>query len=121
MDTPATTAPSAASLPVVWTPREERAFWKKLARVIARITFAEDLVAAFYCAIDRDTPVHVRATLLGALAYFVLPVDAIPDFLGAVGFVDDAAVLATAIRAVGRHLKDEHRQAARRRIDKLLA
>jgi uncharacterized membrane protein YkvA (DUF1232 family) len=121
MDTPATTAPSPASLPVVWTPREERAFWKKLARVIARITFAEDLVAVFYCAIDRDTPVHVRATLFGALAYFVLPVDAIPDFLGAVGFVDDAAVLATAIRAVGRHLKDEHRQAARRRIDKLLA
>src|SRR4051794_26573064 len=49
MDTPAATAPSPSNLPIVWTPREERHFWKKLARVIARITFAEDLVAAFYC------------------------------------------------------------------------
>jgi uncharacterized membrane protein YkvA (DUF1232 family) len=120
MDTPATTAPSAASLPVVWTPREERAFWKKLARVIARITFAEDLVAAFYCAVDRNTPAYVRATLLGAIAYFVLPIDAIPDVLAGIGFTDDAAVLAAAIGAVGRHIKDEHRAAARRRIERLL-
>src|SRR5919206_2826267 len=113
MDTPATTTPSGAGLPVVWTPREERRFWKKLARVIARITFAEDLVAAFYCAVDRNTPTYVRATLLGALAYFMLPTDAIPDFLAIVGFTDDAAVLAAAIGAVGRHLKDEHPEAAR--------
>ena len=111
----------AHPLPVVWAPREERRFWKKLARVVARVTFAEDLVAALYCAVDRQTPTYVRATLLGALAYFVLPTDAVPDVLLALGFVDDASVLAAAVAAVGRHLRPEHRVAARERLDRLLA
>ena len=115
MDTP--THP----VPAVWTPREERRFWKKLARVVARVSFAEDLVAAFYCAVDGRTPTYVRATLLGALAYFVLPTDAVPDVLLALGFVDDASVLAAAIAAVGSHLRPEHREAARERLDRLLA
>ena len=38
----------------------------------------EDLLAAYYCAFDRETPLQVRAVLLGALAYFVLPFDGMP-------------------------------------------
>ena len=71
-------------------------FWRKLRGVVARIPFAEDLLAAYYCAFDRATPLHVKATLVGAIAYFVLPVDAIPDVLPVIGFTDDAAVLAAA-------------------------
>lgn len=66
-------------------------------RVVAQIPFAEDLLAAYYCAFDRDTPLPVKATLVGALAYFVLPVDAILDMLPVIGFTDDAAVLAAVI------------------------
>ena len=108
------------TLPVVLSPREEGRFWKKLARVVARISFAEDIVAAFYCALDRQTPAYVRATLIGALTYFLLPADTVPDFLAVLGFTDDATVLAAALAAVGRHLREEHREAARRRLDKLL-
>ena len=115
MDSPANT------LPVPWTPRDEQRFWKKVVRAVSRISFAEDLVAAFYCALDRRTPGYVRATLLGAIAYFILPADAVPDILAGLGFTDDATVLAAAIAAIGRHLKDEHREAARRRLDELLA
>jgi uncharacterized membrane protein YkvA (DUF1232 family) len=82
-------------------------------RVGAGLPFAEDLLAAYYCAFDRDTPLRVKAALLGALAYFVLPFDAIPDFLPVLGYSDDAAVLATAIRLVAAHIKPEHRAAAR--------
>ena len=53
--------------------------------MLARIPFAEDLVAAYYCALDRDTPGYVRAVLFGALAYFVLPIDVVPDFLAGLG------------------------------------
>lgn len=109
------------AVPSTWTPSDERRFWKKLVRVVARITFAEDLVAAFYCAVDAATPTYVRATLLGALAYFVLPIDAVPDVIVVLGFTDDAAVLAAAITAVGRHIRPEHREAARKRLDQLLA
>jgi len=89
-----------------------RRFWIKLKRVIARLPFAEDLLAAYYCAFDRQTPRHVQAALLGAIAYFILPFDFIPDMMPILGFTYDAAVLATAIRMVATHIRPEHREAA---------
>jgi uncharacterized membrane protein YkvA (DUF1232 family) len=90
-----------------------RRFWIKLKRVVARLPFAEDLLAAYYCAFDKETPRHVQGALLGAVAYFILPFDFIPDMLPVLGFTDDAAVLATAIRLVASHITEDHRQAAR--------
>jgi uncharacterized membrane protein YkvA (DUF1232 family) len=108
-----------------WRPEDDgdsamgRSFWRKLRRVAASIPFAEDLLAAYYCAFDRDTPLPVKATLVGALAYFVLPVDAIPDVLPVIGFTDDAAVLAIAINLVAGHILPVHREAARDALAKL--
>jgi uncharacterized membrane protein YkvA (DUF1232 family) len=90
-----------------------RRFWSKLKRVAARLPFAEDLLAAYYCAFDKQTPRHVQAALLGAVAYFILPFDFVPDMLPVLGFTDDAAVLATALRMVASHITEDHRQAAR--------
>lgn len=90
-----------------------RRFWVKLKQVVAKLPFAEDLLAAYYCAFDRETPRHVQVALLGAIAYFVLPFDFVPDMLPVLGFTDDAAVLATAIRMVATHITSEHREAAR--------
>ena len=55
----------------------------------------------------------MQAALLGAIAYFILPFDFMPDMLPVLGFTDDAAVLATAIRMVAGHITPEHRDAAR--------
>ena len=96
-----------------------RGFWPKLKRFAARLPFVEDLLAAYYCALDRDTPLQVKAALFGALAYFVLPFDAIPDVLPMLGFADDAAVLATALRLVASHMRPEHRDAAKRAMERL--
>jgi uncharacterized membrane protein YkvA (DUF1232 family) len=93
--------------------RLRRDFRRKAARVAARLPFAEDLLAAYYCAFDQATPAHVKAALVGALAYFVLPFDFMPDVLPFLGFTDDAAVLLTALRMVAGHLRPEHRDAAR--------
>ena len=106
-------------LPVAMEPPNEHQFWKKLRRVLARIPFAEDLVAAYYCATDRETPAYVRAVLLGAVAYFILPVDMVPDVLAGLGFTDDASVLAAAIAAVGRHLQPKHRLSAQKALARL--
>ena len=73
-----------------------RRFWIKFKQVVAQLPFAEDLLAAYYCAFDKETPRHVQAALLGAVAYFILPFDFMPDMLPLLGFTDDAAVLATA-------------------------
>jgi len=90
-----------------------RRFWIKLKKVAAGLPFVEDLLAAYYCAFDKETPRHVQVALLGALAYFILPFDFIPDMLPVLGFTDDAAVLATAIRLVANHITEDHRLAAR--------
>jgi uncharacterized membrane protein YkvA (DUF1232 family) len=83
-----------------------------------RIPFAEDLLAAYYCAFDRNTPLRVKATLVAAIAYFVLPADAIPDVIPGLGFTDDAAVLATAIKLVADHIQPVHRDAARNALNR---
>src|ERR1700761_2071351 len=90
-------------------------FWSKLKRVAARLPFAEDLLAAYYCAFDQQTTRQVQAALLGAIAYFILPFDFIPDMMPLLGFTDDAAVLATAMRLVATHITPDHREAARER------
>ena len=96
-----------------------RGFWRKAQKLATRLPFAEDLLAAYYCAFDRDTPLQVKAALIGALAYFVLPMDAVPDVLPVIGFGDDAAVLAAAIKLVTSHITSDHREAARRTLAQL--
>jgi uncharacterized membrane protein YkvA (DUF1232 family) len=90
-----------------------RRFWIKFKKVVGKLPFAEDLLAAYYCAFDRQTPRHVQVALLGAIAYFILPFDFIPDIMPVIGYTDDAAILATAIRLVSTHILPEHRDAAR--------
>jgi uncharacterized membrane protein YkvA (DUF1232 family) len=103
-----------------WKPADEPRLWRKLMRVAARIGFADSLVAAWYCAVDAATPMHVRGVLLAALAYFLLPADAVPDIIAGIGFTDDAAVLATVLGTFARHVTPEHRAQASRRLDELL-
>jgi uncharacterized membrane protein YkvA (DUF1232 family) len=113
-----------------WDRRDERAthraardearvragFRTKVRNVAGRLPFAEDLLAAYYCAFDRTTPLKVKAALVGALAYFVMPVDAMPDLLPMLGYADDAAVLVAAMRLVAGHIRAEHREAARQAL-----
>ena len=104
-----------------WKPADEPRLWRKLLRVAARIGFADSLVAAWYCAVDAATPMHVRGVLLAALAYFLLPADAVPDIIAGIGFTDDAAVVATVLGMFARHVTVEHKEKASRRLDELLA
>jgi len=94
-------------------------FWALLRRIGRNLPFAEDAIAAFYCAFDPATSPRVKAILIGALAYLVLPFDAIPDMLPLIGFGDDAAVLATAIASVRGAITPEHRARARAALDAL--
>jgi uncharacterized membrane protein YkvA (DUF1232 family) len=92
-------------------------FWPTFRKAMRYIPFSRDVVAAFYCALDPQTPMRVRGILLAALAYFVMPVDIIPDFFAVIGFTDDVAVLAAAFALVNGHIRPQHYEAA----DKALA
>lgn len=96
-------------------------FWTKVRDTAGRIPFASEIVAVWYCAADPRTPARVKAILLGAVTYFVLPADLIPDFVAGMGYTDDLAVLAAAIRAVRPWIKDEHRTRARETLAKRVA
>ncbi|MEX2201059.1 MAG: YkvA family protein [Dongiaceae bacterium] len=127
---PAHAAPAGASSAgtdvVVYDPvklardetRVERGFWRKVRRYAARLPFLDELLAAYYTAVDPKTPLQAKAVLMGALAYFVLPVDLLPDFILSLGFTDDAAVLYAAVKSVTAHIKDEHRARARKWLQK---
>lgn len=88
--------------------RVRKRFWPVLKRAFRQVPFSRDLVAAYYCALDRRTPTRVRGILLAALAYFVLPIDGIPDILAVVGFSDDIAVLTAAFAAIRGHIREDH-------------
>jgi len=96
-----------------------RKLWRKLLREAASLPFAEEVLTAHYCAFDRRTPLYVKAMLVGAIVYFVVPDHLIPKYVSLIGLADDAAVIALAIKAVSTHIKPEHREAARRSLARL--
>jgi uncharacterized membrane protein YkvA (DUF1232 family) len=113
--------PSRALVPAVQRVNEVRVrigFWPKLRRVAARIPFAQELLSVYYCARDPQTPTAAKGMMMGALAYFVLPTDALPDFIAGFGFTDDAAVIAAVLSLLGANLKPHHREAARETLDR---
>jgi uncharacterized membrane protein YkvA (DUF1232 family) len=88
-------------------------FMAKAKRSLNRIPLAQETVALYFCLLDPKTPLWVKGIVAAALAYFILPLDAIPDLLPLAGFSDDAGVLAAAFTAVSAHITDEHRARAR--------
>ncbi|MCC2111243.1 MAG: DUF1232 domain-containing protein [Hyphomicrobiales bacterium] len=97
--------------------RVKKGFWKTVRKAAGQIPFMEDVIAAYYCALDPQTPFSVRASLVGVLAYFVMPIDAVPDFIAGLGFTDDAAVLASALAMLSSHIKPVHRTAAKKALE----
>lgn len=97
--------------------RVEEGFWPKVRRYARRVPFLEEAVAAWFCARDPNTPSHVKAVVLAALAYFILPVDALPDFLPALGFMDDASMFWGVWQMLSGHVTEEHRRKAAEALD----
>ena len=93
-------------------------FWRTARKAARQVPFMDEVVAAYYCALDRNTPLRAKGILLAALAYFILPADTIPDVVLGFGFTDDIAVLTAAITAVRAHMTPAHRLAAKEALDR---
>nr|WP_314433569.1 YkvA family protein [uncultured Brevundimonas sp.] len=92
--------------------RVTRGFWPKIQRTAARIPFADQALAAWYAARDPQTPLPAKGMIFAGLAYFVMPIDAIPDVFAGIGYTDDAAVIAAVIALVSANIKPRHRALA---------
>lgn len=95
-------------------------FWTKIARYALKAgrKLIEKALILYFVATDGDTPRWAKASIFAALAYFVSPLDAIPDVLPAVGYSDDLSVLGAALVAVSAHVKEEHVQKARQQLER---
>lgn len=114
--------PAKALVPAVQRVNElrvKRGFWPKIVRTAARIPFADQALSVYYAARDPQTPAAAKGMMLGALAYFVMPIDAIPDIFAGIGFTDDAAVFAALIATLGANIKRRHRDQAAQAVEKL--
>ncbi|MBV2142246.1 DUF1232 domain-containing protein [Falsochrobactrum sp. TDYN1] len=96
--------------------RVKHGLWQTIRRAGRKVPFMDEVVAAYYCALDQKTPMRVRMTLMAALAYFVMPFDVVPDLLVGIGFTDDVAVLMAAFTALRTHVTPAHRLAARQAL-----
>lgn len=84
----------------------EKSFWEKLADHAADAGKEVVLSALklYYAAIEKNTPIWAQGVAFAALAYFISPIDAIPDFTPGIGYMDDAGVLATAITSIATYI-----------------
>jgi uncharacterized membrane protein YkvA (DUF1232 family) len=90
--------------------------WRVARKAARHVPFMEEVVAAYYTALDKDTPMKARGIIYAALGYFILPMDTVPDWILGLGFTDDAAVLTAALAAIRAHMTPAHRLAARRAL-----
>jgi uncharacterized membrane protein YkvA (DUF1232 family) len=98
----------------------EKGFWVKIAKHYkkAGIKVVEVALSLYYSLRDDDTPSWARSIILGALGYFILPLDIIPDFVPIMGFSDDIVAMSVAIATVAIYVKEEHRTKAKQKVVK---
>ncbi len=93
-------------------------FWQKLNTFARKAghNLVEKSLQLYFAAESPDTPTWARGVVFGALAYFVAPIDAIPDVTPGIGFADDLCVLIGAVSAVAAHITPEIKDQADKKM-----
>ncbi|AVF63051.1 YkvA family protein [Vibrio alginolyticus] len=101
---------------------DEKTFWRKMKGSVKKA--GEEIavmgIKSWLAMADSNTSVRHKAILGGALAYFVLPTDMVPDVLAGVGFTDDMAALTLAANSVGNAITKEHEAQAREKLNSMV-
>jgi len=92
----------------------ESAFWQKIKNFGKNSgkMVIEKVLILYFVLMDKKTPLADKSIILGALGYFILPIDAIPDFLALAGYTDDLGVIIAATKKISKNIKKEHRDLA---------
>lgn len=96
----------------------EASFWEKLKKfaLLAGKDVTEKALILFYAYQQPETPLRAKAVIVGALSYFILPTDAIPDIVPVAGYADDLGALAAALLTVAIYITPEVKELARKKM-----
>ena len=96
----------------------EEKLWQKLAKHFKSVGLqaAYKVLQLFYVAQNPKCPKKVKAGIYGALGYFIMPFDAIADFIPFVGYTDDLALIGAAIVIAQFYINDEVRSKAKKKL-----
>jgi uncharacterized membrane protein YkvA (DUF1232 family) len=94
--------------------------WSKITNYAqkAGIKVVYSVLLMWYAYQRKDTPSWAKRIILGALAYFVSPIDMVPDLTPFLGFTDDLGVLGIGLVAIAAYVNDDVRKNARERLNK---
>jgi uncharacterized membrane protein YkvA (DUF1232 family) len=97
---------------------DDAGFWKKISKfaTTAGREVIERALWLYFAAQRPDTPLWAKTAIYGALAYFVMPLDAIPDIVPLAGYTDDLGALAAAIGSVSMYIDDDVKEQAENRV-----
>lgn len=96
----------------------EDGLWEKMSSVAktAGVKVIYMSLLLFYTVISPHTSIMYRSIIFGALGYFILPIDLVPDFLPVIGYTDDIAALAAAISSVSASITPTIRTKAKKQL-----
>lgn len=99
----------------------ENGFWKKVLHYskVAGKEVIERALQLFYAAQHPATPAWARTVIYGTLAYFILPIDAVPDIIPGAGYTDDLGALATALGTVAMYINEDIKAQAAKKLKDL--
>ena len=100
----------------------KESFWKKIRKYTEKqgrkpVYYA---LLLYYLLEDKDVPVTHKATIIGALGYFILPLDFIPDITPLIGFTDDLTALTACLKSLYESITPAIKEKARKKIDSLI-
>ena len=79
-------------------------FWSKIERVGSKLSFTKDLKALYNYFVDPSISWYRKSIVVGALVYFIVPIDSIPDIAPLIGYLDDLGVITATIKFLGSEL-----------------
>lgn len=99
----------------------ENGFWKKVLHYskVAGMEVIERALQLFYATQHPATPAWARTVIYGALAYFILPADAVPDIIPGAGYTDDLGALAAALGTVAMYVNEDIKAQAAKKLKDL--
>ena len=97
----------------------DESFWEKVKGVLksAGLPLIYKAIQLYYVMMKPECPIHIKAAIVGALGYFISPIDLIPDFIPFVGFSDDLGAVVAALMLAQMYVDDDVKRKARAKID----